>query len=82
MKKLISIGAILVAIAIIVLAVVHFAADTSFPGVYQLLLSIFMFLLAYIHIQQKRERDVTFWLLLVAGAFSLVVAFDMVQPFF
>lgn len=82
MKKLISVSTVLVAFAVIILAVMHFVMGRSYIEVQQLLLSTFMFLTAYKHVKNKGERDITFWLLIIAGTFSLVVNIIILQPFF
>jgi len=82
MKKLISVSTILVAFAVIILAVMHFVMDRSYIEVQQWLVSILMFLSAYKHVKNKGERDITFWLLIIAGTFSMVVNLIILQPFF
>ena len=81
MRKIISFGTIIIALAIIALSVLHFTTDINVTIIQQLLLSVVMFLSAYNH-AQKKERDITFWLLIIAGTCVLIVQFVVVQPFF
>ena len=81
MEKNISFGTITIALAVIALTVLHFTTDIDVIVIQQLLLSALMFLLAYNH-AQKKERDITFWLLIIAGVCILIVQFVVVQPFF
>ena len=84
MKQLIKVCTILVVFGILILTVMHFAMGRSYGylEVQQLLLSILMFLSAYKHVQDKGKRDITFWLLIMAGTFILIINLVILRPFF
>jgi len=81
MKKFILISTIVVAVALVVSLVVQVSMGIRFPGVQQLFLAIFLGLLALNHIQQKKNRDLVFWLLVAAAVLNFVVALFTMQPF-
>ena len=80
--KYITVGKILAIIVNGIVVLLFFAMDINLLWIQQLSMAALMFLLAYEHILQKKERDVTFWGCVLGGVFCFVVAIIMVQPFF
>ena len=75
MKRIISIGVNLSAIAVIVMSAIHFLTDINIPLVLQqLLLTLLIASLAYNRFQLKGKPDGIFWLSVIAGVFTAIVA--------
>ena len=82
MNKIIDILTVAVGAAVIILTALHFAMGIGILGLQQLLIALFAAILACKYFRQKKEYDMTFWILIIVGTFNLVAGITIIQPFF
>ena len=85
MKKIVFTCKVLIAVVCVAIVTFNFYTSTMphymLTSLLFLLLSLSMFLTAYEHKLKKKESKMHFWLFIITGIISLIVAFNTVWTF-